>query len=100
MTDHRIKSHPILEDLPEPTIPFYWKEQLFYARPDEMISSALIANGVTIFGHSPVDRSPQGIFCANGQCAQCMVIADGIPVKSCMTAVKAGMKVLPKDNLP
>lgn len=100
MTDHRIKSHPILEDLPEPTIPFYWKEQLFYARPDEMISSALIANGVTIFGHSPVDHSPQGIFCANGQCAQCMVIADGIPVKSCMTAVKAGMKVLPKDNLP
>ena len=29
---------------------------------------------------------PQGIFCANGQCAQCSVIADGLPVKSCMVA--------------
>jgi NADPH-dependent 2,4-dienoyl-CoA reductase/sulfur reductase-like enzyme len=29
-----------------------------------------------------------------------MVIADGLPVKACMTAVKQGMKVLPADGLP
>ena len=95
MTDHRIRSHPILPDLPEPSVKFYWNHQPYSARPAEMISSALIAQGVTIFGHHSKDHSPQGIFCANGQCSQCMVIADGIPVKACMTAVKEGMRVLP-----
>ena len=57
------------------------------------LSSALIANGIHIFGHHPKDNSPQGIFCANGQCSQCMVIADGLPVKACMTAVKENMIV-------
>lgn len=65
-----------------------------------MISSALMANGVTIFGHHPKDHSPQGIFCANGQCSQCMVIADSLPVKACMTAVKRGMRVFPAEGLP
>ena len=59
------------------------------ARENETIASALIANGVLTFGHHPKDGSPQGIFCANGQCSQCMVIADGIPVKSCMETVRA-----------
>ena len=65
-----------------------------------MISSALMANGVTIFGHHPKDHSPQGIFCANGQCSQCMVIADGLPVKACMTPVRRDMRVFPTEGLP
>ena len=82
MTDYRIKSHPILSDESQASIPFYWQDQLLYAKPHEMISSALIAQGIHIFRHHPKDHSPQGIFCANGQCAQCMVIANGLPVKS------------------
>jgi hypothetical protein len=31
-----------------------------------MISSALIANGINVFGHHHKDGSAQGIFCANG----------------------------------
>lgn len=100
MTDYRIKSHPILSEESQPSIPFYWQDHLLYAKPNEMISSALMAAGIHIFRHHPKDNSPQGIFCANGQCAQCMVIADGLPVKSCMTAVKAGMQVQPADGLP
>ncbi|MGB4595058.1 MAG: FAD-dependent oxidoreductase [Anaerolineaceae bacterium] len=100
MTDHRIRSHPILQDLPEPSVNFFWKKHSYLARPGEMISSALIAQGFTIFGHHSKDGSPQGIFCANGQCSQCMVIADGIPVKACMTAVQAGMRIEPKDADP
>lgn len=65
-----------------------------------MISSALFANGIHTFGHHPKDNSPQGIFCANGQCSQCMVIADGLPVKACMTPVKPGMRVYPAEGLP
>jgi NADPH-dependent 2,4-dienoyl-CoA reductase/sulfur reductase-like enzyme/Fe-S-cluster-containing hydrogenase component 2 len=66
----------------------------------EMISSALIANGIHIFSHHHKDNSPQGIFCANGQCAQCMVIADGAPVKACVTALTPGMKVETVRGLP
>ena len=100
MTDYRIKSHPILIDESDATIPFYWQEKAFYAKPNEMISSALIAQGIQVFRHHVKDHSPQGIFCANGQCSQCMVIANGLPVKSCMTEVTAGMRVEPADGLP
>jgi len=100
MTDYRIKSHPILIDESKATIPFYWQDKLFYAKPNEMISSALIAQGVQVFRHHVKDHSPQGIFCANGQCSQCMVIADGLPVKACMTSVHEGMRVQPADGLP
>jgi len=65
-----------------------------------MISSALIANSIHIFGHHAKDGSPQGIFCANGQCSQCLVIADGRPVKACMTPLRAGMAVQSVEGLP
>ena len=65
-----------------------------------MISSALFANGIHIFGRHKKDNSAQGIFCANGQCAQCLVMADGRPVKSCITPVKKGMDVRSLDGLP
>ena len=66
----------------------------------ETIASALFASGVRTFGHHPRDGAPQGIFCANGQCAQCLVLADGKPVKACMELVEPGMRVEPVDGLP
>ncbi|MGI6259369.1 MAG: FAD-dependent oxidoreductase [Anaerolineaceae bacterium] len=100
MYDNRIKTHPILIDETIASVPFYWNDQLFHAKPNEMISSALMAHGVKVFRHHAKDNSPQGIFCANGQCSQCMVIANGLPVKACMTAVTPDMKILPADGLP
>ena len=97
---HRIIEHPIL-DIPERNeISFYWKKSLLKAQKGEMISSALIANGVNVFGHHHKDGTAQGIFCANGQCAKCMVIANGMPVKSCMTEVKENMIVDSAEGLP
>jgi len=66
----------------------------------EVISSALFASGVKIFSRHKKDGSPQGIFCANGQCAQCTVIADGLPVKACVTEVKKAMRVSALNSLP
>jgi len=66
----------------------------------EMISAALFANGIHVFGHHHKDHSPQGLFCANGQCSQCMVIADGLPVKACMTPLRADMEVESVEGLP
>lgn len=100
MSDFRIKQHPILP-IPEPKqITFLWQGQEITANEGETISAALFANGIRIFGHHHRDGSPQGIFCANGQCSQCMVIADGLPVKSCVEIVQAGMQVIPADGLP
>jgi sarcosine oxidase, subunit alpha len=98
--DHRIHEHPILPPAEEPSVPFSWRGESFLARQGETIASALFANGVRTFGHHPKDGAPQGIFCANGQCAQCTVVADGLPVKSCMVPVRPGMQVQPLDGLP
>lgn len=100
MPDHRIHEHPILPPAEEPSVAFSWRGESFVARQGETIASALFANGVRTFGHHPKDGAPQGLFCANGQCAQCTVVADGLPVKSCMVAVRPGMQVQPLDGLP
>ncbi len=100
MTSQRITQHPILPDYERQAIQFFWQGQAIHAYQNETIASALIANGVRIFGHHPRDGSPLGIFCANGQCSQCMVIADGRPVKSCMELAQDGMHVEPADGLP
>lgn len=99
MPDNRIKSHPILKDNSTPTNSFYWEKQKLFAKPGEMISSALFANGITIFGHHPRDNSPQGIYCGNGQCSQCLVLANELPVKACMMPVEEGMQVSPINGL-
>jgi NADPH-dependent 2,4-dienoyl-CoA reductase/sulfur reductase-like enzyme/Fe-S-cluster-containing hydrogenase component 2/bacterioferritin-associated ferredoxin len=98
--DGRILSHPILPPLKKPSIEFTFNGKPVSARDGEVISSALIAAGISIFGHHHRDGGAQGIFCVNGQCSQCMVIADNKPVKSCMTPVKPGMKVESCEGLP
>jgi sarcosine oxidase subunit alpha len=100
MADYRIREHPILLVEDQPTFEFTWQGRTMVAREGETIASALFANGVRIFGHHPKDGAPQGIFCANGQCAQCLVMANGLPVKSCMTPVEAAMRVEPMDGKP
>ena len=96
----RIDKHPILEIPDKKAVPFTWNGADLSGYEHEMISSALIANGIHIFGHHAKDGSPQGIFCANGQCSQCLVIADSRPVKACMTPLRAGMAVRSVEGLP
>jgi NADPH-dependent 2,4-dienoyl-CoA reductase/sulfur reductase-like enzyme/Fe-S-cluster-containing hydrogenase component 2/bacterioferritin-associated ferredoxin len=96
----RINRHPILKVPEKKTAPFTWNEAALTGYEGEMISSALIANGVHIFGHHVKDHSPQGLFCANGQCSQCLVIADGRPAKACMTPLRPGMAVRSVEGLP
>ena len=96
----RITKHPILKIPERKEVPFTWNGKRLTGCEGEMISAALFANGIHIFGHHPKDNSPQGIFCANGQCAQCLVIADGLPVKSCMTPLAKAMQVESVEGLP
>ena len=100
MAEYRVREHPILKVDERPACEFFWQGRPFQAFEGETISSALFGNGVRVFGHHHKDGAPQGIFCANGQCAQCTVIVNGLPVKACMTALEPGMVVEPLDGLP
>ena len=100
MTLKRITKHPILAIPEKKEVTFTWNDKILTGYDGEMISSALIANDINVFGHHHKDNSPQGIFCANGQCSQCLVIADGHPVKSCMTPLHQGMILASVEGLP
>ena len=100
MMKRRIEKHPILDIPKRQRVEFTWNGQPLEGYEGEMIASALIANDIHIFGHHPKDNSPQGMFCANGQCSQCMVIADGLPVKACMTPLREGAVVKSLEGLP
>jgi sarcosine oxidase subunit alpha len=81
-------------------IPFTFNGEEMKAYEDEVITSALFANGIKIFGHHVRDGGPQGIFCVNGQCSQCMVLVEGVPVKGCMRIVTPGMRVESCEGVP
>ena len=100
MVEYRIQQHPILPVPARDPVTFYWRGTRFEGVSGETIASALFANGIRVFGHHPKDGAAQGIFCANGQCAQCSVVADGLAVKSCMVPVTPGMRVEPLEGKP
>ncbi len=96
----RIDNHPVLEVPTRQPITFTWAGQVFTGYEGETITAALMAAGVECFGHHPKDGSPQGLFCANGQCSACLVMADGVPVKGCMTLLRRGMALAPVEGVP
>jgi ferredoxin len=97
---YRICNHPILPPLDSAELTFTFNDLEIKARENEVITSALYAAGIHTFGHHSKDGGAQGIYCVNGQCSQCMVIADGKPVKGCMTPVTEGMVVNSVEGLP
>lgn len=100
MQSRRLTSHPVLRVEQRRQVPFGWRESDLRGVPGETLAAALLAAGVEVFGRHPRDGSPQGLFCANGQCAQCMVLAEGVPVKACMTPLVAGVRLEPLEGLP
>ncbi len=100
MSNYRVTAHPILPIPERNEISFYWQDQQLGACEGETIAAALYANGIHVFGHHVKDGAPLGIFCANGQCSQCMVMANQRPVKACVEVIKDGMVCFPMDGLP
>ncbi len=98
--DNRITEHPILSIPETEVIEFTWEGKKLQAPAGIVISSALFINSIKVFGYHSKDNNPQGLFCANGQCAQCTVIVKGMPVKSCMTLLETGMKIESCSGLP
>jgi NADPH-dependent 2,4-dienoyl-CoA reductase/sulfur reductase-like enzyme/Fe-S-cluster-containing hydrogenase component 2/bacterioferritin-associated ferredoxin len=95
-----ITEHPILKIPERKKINFSFDGIELTGFEGMVISSALFLNKIKIFGYHIKDNSPQGMFCANGQCAQCNVIVNGIPVKACMTPLREGMIIESCNGLP
>jgi sarcosine oxidase, subunit alpha len=100
VTLRRLEEHPILAVSPRDELTISWRGETLTALAGEVVSSALMAHGVRTFGRHHADGAPQGISCANGQCAGCLVLADARPVKACMTPVRDGMRIEPLDGPP
>ena len=100
MSKQRLTKHPVMAVGQGEPVTFSWNKKSLQGMKGEMVSSALFANDIQVFGHHTKDDSAQGMFCANGQCSQCLVMADGLPVKSCMTPLKQGMVVESMEGLP
>lgn len=60
----------------------------------EMVSTALMSNGIRQFRHTRKPHAPRGLYCGMGICFDCLVTVDGVlNVRACMTPVKAGMRI-------
>ena len=67
MEPKRIKTHPIFPVVDREVTTFYWNDLEIQSYVGDTISSAMIANGIKIFGYHAKDYAPIGIFCSNGQ---------------------------------
>ncbi|RKY60945.1 MAG: sulfurtransferase [Candidatus Neomarinimicrobiota bacterium] len=97
----RIQQHPVLK-IPEnrKIVHFFFKGKKLTGYEGEAVSSALIANGIHVFNIHSRGDTPQGLFCANGQCSHCTLIINGLPLKSCVTPLEEGMEIYPLVHLP
>lgn len=89
-----IKQHPILEFSHAREVSFMFDGRELKGFEGEPIAAALHANGVRIYRVTPERKEPRGFFCAIGKCSSCFMVVDGVPnVRTCVTPLKAGMKV-------
>lgn len=90
----RITQHPILEIPACDTLTFYYNGQPLEARVGDTIAAALTDNGIRVFRETAKRREPRGLFCAIGQCTDCVMVVNGRPnVRTCVTRVEPGMRV-------
>lgn len=91
----RIKEHPIL-GVPKkgPLVTFTFDGKTIEGFEGESIAAALEAAGVMVHRYTAKKHKPRGIFCAIGRCTDCVMIVNDKPnIRTCVTPVKAGIKV-------
>lgn len=91
----RITEHPILGEQQTGTlVTFTCDGKELQGYEGEPIAAALKAADVMVHRYTKKEHKPRGIFCAIGRCTDCVMIVDGQPnVRTCVTPLKAGMKV-------
>lgn len=101
MEDRRISKHPIFGDAEtKKEITLYLGEEKIPAYEGDTIATALWAAGKRVSRYSPKRCEARGLFCAIGQCSDCLMVVDGVPnTRTCITEVKNGMKVEVQQGL-
>jgi NADPH-dependent 2,4-dienoyl-CoA reductase/sulfur reductase-like enzyme len=64
---------------------------------DSLVAALVDAGELVCRGADAGD--PRGVFCGMGVCHDCVVVADGVPSRACMTPVRDGMSVEPHREL-
>lgn len=97
----RIKEHPILGKEPKRRrVTIFIDGKKISAYEGEPIAASLAAAGIKVFRYTSKNREPRGIFCAIGQCTDCVMTVNGVPnVRTCVTLVKPGMRVKTQKGL-
>jgi predicted molibdopterin-dependent oxidoreductase YjgC len=89
-----IKKHPILEFHHGKEVEFTFDGRTLKGFEGDPIAMALHANGIHVYRETPLMKRTRGFFCAIGKCSSCFMVVDGVPnVRTCVTPLKAGMKV-------
>lgn len=97
----RVVEHPILGALTKrKLVEIEVDGETIQAIEGEPIATALLAAGKSVFRYTRKRHEPRGVFCAIGRCTDCMMTVDGVPnVRTCVTPVKAGMKIQTQHGL-
>lgn len=91
---NRITEHPILTMTEGTSISFTYNATPMTAQAGDTIAAALTAQGVRVFRTTAKHHEPRGLFCAIGQCTDCVMVVNGKPnVRTCVTLVEPGMTV-------
>ena len=99
-TNRRVTKHPILPDVDRPDVTITVDGREIPAKSGEPIAAALLASGVRVFRKTAKKGYPRGVFCGIGHCTDCVMTVDGKPnVRTCVTPVRAGMKVETQNGL-
>ena len=91
----RIIEHPILGSLTRRKIVRIWADgRAIEAYVGEPIAAALLAAGIRVFRQTPKLQEVRGVWCAIGQCTDCIAEVDGKPnIRTCVTPVEEGMHI-------
>jgi len=96
----RVRTHPILQFPRDTPVTFTYDDKPVTAFKGESVAAALHAEGVKVLSHSLHFHRPRGFFCGIGKCSSCFMTVDGIPnVRTCITPVKDGMKVVQQESI-
>lgn len=95
----RIKEHPILTFKEKKELHFTFNGKLYVGYEGDTIAAALHAVGIMHYSNSIINKRPRGFYCAIGNCGSCNMTVNGVlNVKTCMTLLEEGMKVISETN--
>ncbi|MCS7045421.1 MAG: 2Fe-2S iron-sulfur cluster-binding protein, partial [Gemmataceae bacterium] len=101
MTDAAETTSTGSTDAAAPPLVFTFAGRTITARAGQSVAAALYAAGQRIFSRSFKYHRPRGLFCASGDCPNCLMQVDGRPnVRTCMEPVRSGMVVAPQNAWP